>query len=273
MKALTHSIQDIENELLPLREKLRQHPMYLELKKVQHICLFMEKHVFAVWDFMSLLKALQLRLTTTNTPWTPKSNGSLTRFINEIVLAEESDVNEKGEYKSHFEMYKDAMEQTGADLSNIDRFIALIERKKDVLVALDEVCLDEAAKAFVAFTFNVIASGKEHCIAAAFTFGREDLIPDMFVEIIKQAKSGHLKYSKLKYYLDRHIELDGDEHGPISLKMVEGLCRNDPIKYQEALDVSKQALLLRIKLWDTIRDDILKFEEQSPEGLALNIAT
>lgn len=246
-------IEEIENDLTPLREQLQNHQLYNELQSIEDVRLFMEMHVFAVWDFMSLLKALQINLTNTSIPWTPKPSASLARFINEIVHAEESDINELGEAASHFEMYLDSMAQIGADPKEIKKLIALIENGSDIKSTLNELDIDPAVKDFVRFSFEVIDSGKNHCIAAAFTFGREDLIPDMFIEILKQADTNNTRYNKLRYYLDRHIELDGDEHGPIALKMVSELCGDDPKKYKEVTEVSEQALIHRIKLWDGIK--------------------
>ena len=76
----------------------------------------------------------------------------------------------------------------------------------------------------------------------------------MFLEIIQQSKTGPESgpYSKLLYYLNRHIELDGDEHGPISLKMVENLCGDDSKKWMETLLTAKSALNHRIDLWSLI---------------------
>ena len=251
-------IQYVEDQILPLRNQLQNHGLYHQLKSIKDVQAFMSMHVFAVWDFMSLLKALQDDLTNTSVPWTPKPNASLARFINEIVHAEESDVNEKGEAKSHFEMYLDAMKQIDADDSQIIRFIETIKAGKSVQKSLEEVEIDSSVKDFVKFTFETIDSGKSHCIAAAFTFGREDVIPDMFIEILKKADVENVHYNKLRYYLDRHIELDGDEHGPLSLKIVEEMCGDDSSKCDDVVEISKQALKHRILLWDGIERSIVE---------------
>lgn len=253
-------IKHIESQLTPLRKRLKEHSLYEQLKSVNDIRVFMSMHVFAVWDFMSLLKALQIQLTTTTVPWRPRPKASLARFINEIVHAEESDINEKGEPKSHFEMYLDSMQQIDSDSTEINHLIKGLEKGESIHSIIDALYIEPCVKEFMQFTFKVIESGKSHCIAAAFTFGREDLIPDMFIEILKQADAKNTKFNKLTYYLDRHIELDGDEHGPLSLRMVEELCENDPKKIEEVLQVSKEALEHRINLWDGIKEKIVAQE-------------
>lgn len=252
-------IEHVEQELRTLRYQINSHSLYATLSSMEDIKVFMENHVFAVWDFMSLLKALQQQLTTVDTPWTPKSNGTATRFINEIVMAEESDINEMGEVKSHFEMYLDAMDQIQANTNQIDTFIKSIEHKKSVEVAMKMAGLNKVICDFINFTFETISKAKPHCIAAAFTFGREDVIPDMFLQIIEQSKTGvnDNQYSKLLYYLNRHIELDGDEHGPMSLQMIDNLCGNDSKKWDEVLETAKAALQQRIALWNSIENAIM----------------
>ncbi|GGF16406.1 DUF3050 domain-containing protein [Echinicola rosea] len=259
-----HEIKRIETAIAPLKQQLSQHPLYRQLSSLEDINTFMEHHVYAVWDFMSLLKALQRELTCVAVPWLPAPNPHVARFINEIVLGEETDINERGETKSHFEMYLDAMNQTGANTQDIQRFTSFLSQQKTVQEALDNTGTQTAVKNFVNFTFEVIDTGKPHIIAAAFTFGREDLIPDMFIEITKEAEQNdNRSYSKLLYYLNRHIELDGDEHGPLSMQMIAELCDDDAKKWQEALKTAKEALSFRIKLWDAITEAIQAKQPQA----------
>ena len=255
---------DLNSELSPFIEKLNKHKVYQSLRSIRDIQIFMENHVFAVWDFMSLLKALQLELTNVSIPWTPNSNPVITRFINEIVYGEESDINELEQPKSHFEMYLDAMEQIGANRNQIDTLIDLIQSGHGIEVCINKINVDKRVKEFMGFTFSIINTKRPHAIGSAFTFGREDIIPDMFIKILAKIDPKNVHFNKLKYYLGRHIEIDGDLHGPLALQMMEELCGKNMKKWDEALSVAKESIQYRMQLWDTIVELIDK-KESTPK--------
>ncbi len=252
------TVEHIKQEIAPLREELLNHSLYNDLESLEHINIFMEQHIYAVWDFMSMVKWLQRKLTCTEVPWVAsKANGQTQRFINEIVLAEETDTDRHGEIKSHFQMYVDAMEQSGADPSKALDFIKSVNGKKDVVTFLKQNFLPGKVIPFLDFTFGLLQEGKAHKIAAAFTFGREDLIPDMFLTLVKKINQGEgNKLDGLIYYMERHIEIDGEEHGPMSLAMVSQLCGKNEKKWDEAMAAAKEAFQARMRLWTGIQETI-----------------
>ncbi|WP_124978741.1 DUF3050 domain-containing protein [Nonlabens xiamenensis] len=240
------------------RNALLEHPLYQSIQSDEDLRLFMELHVYAVWDFMSLLKALQQQLTCTQTPWMPVGDPDLRYLINEIVLAEETDIDIDGNRKSHYEMYIDAMESIGMETQPTHDLIQLLAKSENILSAIKSTSLPDAAKQFLTSTFEIIQGGKPHEIAAAFTYGREDLIPEMFTEILEGMHKSDLNVNlkPVQYYFDRHIELDGDEHGPMAHKMVALLCDNDQVKIEEAARVASKALASRIRLFNGILSNI-----------------
>ena len=253
-----NQIDVLQDSLNPTRNKLISHPLYHALDTKEKITLFMENHVFAVWDFMSLIKALQKNLTCTSVPWTPNPNNFSGKLVNEIVLAEESDIDMNDNPKSHFELYLESMENLGADTNLIKNFIREINSSQSYYESVKKFNIPSVVKEFMDFTFDIIKTNKNHVIASVFTFGREDLIPDMFIEIVKKLSSeNNIKADLLIYYLERHIELDADEHGPMALKMINNLCGSDPIKWKEATIASEKALKMRIKLWDYVLNEVV----------------
>ncbi|MFV8374435.1 DUF3050 domain-containing protein [Flavobacterium sp. LB1P62] len=253
------NIETINNRIQPQKELLLQHPLYKKVKTIEDLQCFLESHVYAVWDFMSLLKALQSKLTCTTTPWFATENPETRYLINEIVLAEESDLTIDGRRQSHYEMYIEAMIACGANTAGILQFISEVNSLKNIFVAIKKSNLHPNIKAFLDFTFRVIEEGKSHEIAAAFTFGREDLIPSMFTAILKnfQANFPQKDLSTLIYYFERHIELDADDHGPMAMKMITELCGTDEQKWSDVAEISILALEKRIGLWDAIEETIM----------------
>lgn len=250
-------LQQLENDIADLRNKLVDHPVYAAIKDLDNLQSFMEHHVYAVWDFMSLLKALQINLTCVSLPWVPVGNPATRFLINEIVAGEESDVDEAGERTSHFELYIKAMEQAGANTEAILGLVRALNTGSSIDYALESTDIPDAAKQFMSFTFDTIASAKPHLMAAVFTFGREDLIPDMFISLIKELKKQFPdKVDIFQYYIERHIEVDGGHHAALAHQMTMELCGNDASKWQEATASVRQALLARIALWDSIQENM-----------------
>ena len=250
------NILKIQENIEPLRQQIINHKVYSAISELEDLQVFMEHHIYAVWDFMSLLKALQINLTCTTLPWFPVGDAVTRQLINEIVAGEESDVDADGKIKSHFELYLDAMAQCGANVLPVKNFLSSLQKGRDFDMAFELAQVPQAARDFVKATFDTINSGKTHLQAASFTFGREDVIPDMFLEILKESEKQGVSGAKLKYYLERHIELDGDEHGPLSLKMIENLCGDDDEKWQEIEETAINAMEARIGLWNHLQEEI-----------------
>lgn len=222
------------------------------------LCLFMEHHVYAVWDFMSLAKALQNRLCPSTDLWLPRKSirDESARLINEIILGEESDTDLGGGSIAHFDLYIQAMIEVGADTKPIITFLDNVSAR-----GIDwslEHCdfVPECAREFMKSTFDFIKTDKTHVIASAFTYGREDVIPSMFEQILKQLNISAQTAKKFYYYLERHIEIDGDHHGPMAVRLVENVCDNDPIAFVEAEKAAVQAINARIKFWDAVEDKL-----------------
>ncbi len=242
----------MEQTLQPLYARLASHSLYRSFTRTEDLRIFMESHVFAVWDFMSLLKALQRGLTCVDVPWFPSSTPESRHLVNEIVLGEESDIY-TGRHVSHFELYRMAMQQCDASTVAINSLLAALQRGGNLESALHTCGAPEEAAAFVRDTFSILERDKLHVTAAAFTFGREDLIPEMFkgfVRDLNRELRGSL--ATFLWYLDRHIEVDGGEHGPMALRMIAELCGNDEQKWAEAEEAAVFALHSRLRLWDGI---------------------
>ncbi|MEI6410775.1 MAG: DUF3050 domain-containing protein [Bacteroidota bacterium] len=254
---MNQQINTLRNTIEPFRARIVSHPLYSQIGDLQELQVFMQHHVFAVWDFMSLLKTLQRNLTCVELPWVPVGSASTRYLINEIVTGEESDVDANGVRVSHFELYLQAMEQAGSNTEWIKKFIGQIKTGVSVSTALQQSDAPKSVAAFVDTTFNVIQSGKPHVQAAVFTFGREDLIPDMFLSFIQELKKQFPdKVDVFQYYIERHIEVDGEHHAPLAYAMTEELCADDAVKWQEATEAVIAALNARIALWDGVLEAI-----------------
>jgi hypothetical protein len=246
-------ILTLQDQIKLARTSLLTHPVYAQINDIEGLKKFTEFHVFAVWDFMSLLKSLQIGLTCVSLPWIPIGSANTRYLINEIVTGEESDVDELGNRISHFELYLQAMEQMGANTNAIKEMVTLLTSGQSIDKTIQDSNLSSKVKQFLNFTFDIAQNAPLHVKAAVFTFGREDLIPDMFTQILNEIYSTHPeKVSVFKYYIERHIEVDGGHHSQLALEMVAELCGNNQSKWEEATAASIKSLEVRAGLWDAI---------------------
>lgn len=231
------------DSLLSQQKKLAAHPVYQSFDNLDSIRHFMSYHVFAVWDFMSLLKSLQRHITCVTLPWKPSPYPSeMVRLINQIVMGEESDVTLHGEAISHFELYLRAMKEVGASTVNIEKFL------KDYDLNL----IPEGARDFVKYNLDLAENGHVVEVAANFFYGREKLIPEMFQSIVDTLRKEQVKAPTFVYYLERHIEVDSGEHGPLALKCLDYLSADNEELKNRALMAGQKALEMRQALWDTV---------------------
>lgn len=238
------------------KNKLENHPVYDAVSTIEDLQCFMEHHIYSVWDFMSLIKYLQARTAPASYPWAPVGDGSIRRFINELVLEEESDeTTVEGQYSSHFELYLKAMEEIGADTGNVLRFVEQVT-EKGINHALDHVQIPGPSRAFTTTTFGFINADKPQQVAAALALGREHIIPCMFRSILKTIGVTEDQAPIFHFYLNRHIHLDEDFHAPLSLRLLNALCEGDEIKSKEAVMAAETAVQARLEFWNGVLEAI-----------------
>lgn len=246
-------------DISELKIQLESHPLYAAVRTLDDLRCFMQHHAYPVWDFMSLLKFLQREIAPAQSPWLPAKNPdtmAMQRFINEIVLAEESDeglpdADGKPTYVSHFELYLGAMEEVGADTRPVRAFVKAV-RKQGIAAALQRKDIPEPARHFMQTTFDLLASGKPHVVAAAFALGREQIIPSMFRALLADMQISKEQAPLFHYYLERHVHLDDEFHGPLSLKLLEQVCCSTDKKRCSTAKAARRAIKARIALWDGV---------------------
>jgi hypothetical protein len=231
--------------------------VYEAVEDKETLSIFMQHHIYSVWDFMSLVKYLQNYIAPATIPWLPSGNTQMKRFINDIVLEEESDEGiALGDgvqtYTSHVELYMQAMEEVKKGSTNhIKSFLEKVQTTT-LSAAFKSTSIPVASQEFMNTTFGFLNTGKVHVVAAAFALGREQIIPKMFQALLDKMSITRKDAAVFHYYLDRHIQLDSQEHGPMALQLLELLCEGDPIKIQEAKEAALDAIRARIKFWDGV---------------------
>jgi len=241
------------DDLCSLRATLLDHPIYTHVASVADLRQFMEDHVFAVWDFMSLLKRLQQDMTCIKVPWFPADNERAARLINDITIGEETDIGPDGSYVSHLALYLRAMREIGASTRRFERFRSLVLVGVPIEVALRLSGAPPHVQAFVAHTMALANAGSIEEVLAAFFYGREDIIPEMFRRLLNTVYGARHDSDRLRYfiyYIDRHIELDGDSHGPQGRELLDDLVAGSPHARERVLRAACSSIKARIELWN-----------------------
>ncbi len=267
----SHESQALLSALAVERDALLGHPIYQAVGDRAALQTFMESHVFAVWDFMALLKALQRRLTCVEVAWAPPRSRLAARLVNEIVLGEESDEVAPGLTLSHFELYLQAMREVHADTGPVRSFIESIRTGVSPSRALERARTPPVARDFVETTLALAATGEVEELAASFLLGREDLVPAMFRRLLP-AIAASSETASLRLYLERHIDVDEGEHGPLAQRLLVELCGADPARWTRAREAARGALVARRRLWDgvlrSLRTPAPAQEENPAQALA-----
>ncbi|EYF03928.1 DUF3050 domain-containing protein [Chondromyces apiculatus] len=235
-----------------LTQRVSEHAVFGRMKSLADVRVLMEHHVWAVWDFMSLLKSVQEAVAPVRVPWVPVKDVEAARLVNEIVTGEESDEGPDGRVASHFEVYLQAMRRAGADVRPIEHFVGALREGVGWSVALAGAGAPPASRSFVEATMEVCA-GPLHGRVAALTLGREDIIPGMFTRLVRGLWTTQAReLSDLVWYLERHVEVDGDRHGPMGRRLFEQICGRDARTRAESLQVAARVLTHRLALWDAV---------------------
>jgi Protein of unknown function (DUF3050) len=233
------------------RHQVLNHAIYDSVRTLDDVRCLMQHHVFAVWDFMCLAKRLQRDLTSLHVLWRPPASTGLARFINGIILAEESDTDADGFPMSHLEMYLAAMREVGARTLPFERFLRLVCAGARVRQALATIGAPAPVCAFVENTLACVEQGTTVEVLASFLFGREDLIPEMFSRFLP-CWEGSRDAARFTHYVRRHVALDGEDHGPAAQRALVQLAGQDALAWRRATAAAKNALTARIALWDGV---------------------
>lgn len=251
------AVMDLQHDdlatLADLRTQLEQHPVFETLADIHDLRRFMRAHVFAVWDFMSLLKRLQRDLTCVQVPWLPPRDRVAAHLINEIVLGEESDVGPDGAPASHLDLYLDAMREVGADTAQFEQFLALVGDGMEALDALHTVGAPAHVRVFVSHTLKVARQDGTLAVMTNFFHGRENVIPQMFTALLRRWRIDEAAAPMFVFYLKRHIEVDGESHGPMAQQIIDRAVGEDPQRRGEVLRAAIESVRARLALWDGVQ--------------------
>jgi pyrroloquinoline quinone (PQQ) biosynthesis protein C len=266
-------VSDYAGDIDFMRQRMIEHPVFTAIQDIQDLRIFMEAHVFAVWDFMSLVKRLQRDLTCIEVPWLPPRDRHAAQLINQIVLGEETDVDPSGEPVSHLELYLGAMREVGADTARFERFQTALANGATLAEAFDHAAVAPFIREFTGHTLQIASGAPLLTVMASFFYGREDVIPRMFSTLLEKWRIGAEQAPLFVYYLKRHIEVDSDQHGPAAKAILAAATADDPLRGLQVLDAAGQSIEARIRLWDGLLTSLNSWKQGAAAAAARSSRT
>ncbi len=254
-------ISGCAGDIASTRQRMIEHPVFTAIRDIQDLRIFMETHVFAVWDFMSLVKRLQRDLTCVEVPWLPPRDRHAAQLINQIVLGEETDTDPGGEPVSHLDLYLGAMREVGADAARFELFQTALANGATLAGAFDDAAVAPFIREFTGQTLQIAGRAPLLTVMASFFYGREDVIPRMFSSLLEKWRIGAEQAPLFVYYLKRHIEVDSDEHGPAAKAILAAATAGDPLRELQVLDAARLSIEARIRLWDGLLTSLNEWKQ------------
>jgi radical SAM protein with 4Fe4S-binding SPASM domain len=223
------------------REAVVSHGVYAAASSPAVLRAFMESHVFAVWDFLALLRRLRGEISQ------PASSG----YLEEVLRAEESDLWEDGRSASHLDRYLEAMEEVGADTALFRAFQSRLAAGDAPDVALEAVGAPWPVRHFVSDTLSWASNGDLAEVAAVYLYSREDVLPEIYQRLLTVCE-GQGEASRLVEYLERHLARYGEDTASQAKHIMDQITGQDPKVWDRAALAAERALLARKALWDGI---------------------
>ena len=255
------TISGCAGDIASTRQRMIEHPVFTAIRDIQDLRIFMETHVFAVWDFMSLVKRLQRDLTCVEVPWLPLRDRHAAQLINQIVLGEETDTDPSGEPVSHLDLYLGAMREVGADAARFELFQTALANGATLAGAFNDAAVAPFIREFTGQTLQIAGRAPLLTVMASFFYGREDVIPRMFSSLLEKWRIGAEQAPLFVYYLKRHIEVDSDEHGPAAKAILAAATGGDPLRELQVLDAARLSIEARIRLWDRLLTSLNEWKQ------------
>ncbi|CAG9319831.1 unnamed protein product [Blepharisma stoltei] len=233
-------------KLKPLRTDLVSAYSSIKLESLPATRVYMKNFIYQAWAVISTLKALRSKLSPSTVPWYPPEDENSVRYINEILLDEETDVaGQPQQYSSHYNLFIKAMREANGFSEPMETLVTDLRQgmawDKAFIKNKDQYkhIISPSTFKYVENEIGIAMNGDLHQIAGFFFLGREETVPDLFSGFVKSLNEKEVNAPLFKSYIQRHIDLDGDLHAPLGEKITQRVCKEDPKMWKEVYEAGK----------------------------------